>query len=268
MKKRRAPKLNFKSIKKIGIPVFRAILKCLPLAILTFSVFFVFVGVRQMLHADPYFQVEKITVIPGGILTRSELQFLESKSRGMSLMDINLRDVSTTLEKNPKVLRAEVVRVLPKQLSIYLTPRLPYIQIQTVPSGPCYLVSRDQLILEKMKSATPHVLLVEDFNSVKKNYSVGTFYQNNNYNFLLDLVETLRNTSPFKQETISKIVIDQIGNCSVLLKDGLELKVGKKFKLTDGAQLVLSSLLKSKDRKDILYLDLRYRDIIVKKKSD
>lgn len=242
--------------------------KSLPFDIAFFLVIFLFFGVRQMLHADPYFQVEKITVFPAGILNPEELRFLEEETKGKSLLEINLNELSQTLERDPKVERAEVVRLLPKQLNVYLIKRLPIVQVQVKPDGPYYLVSSDQVVISTSAQARPDLLILEDYRSVKKNYSVGMLYPNTNFESLCRILLSIRNEIFLRHENLVKMTTDDMGHLSLFLKDGLELKIGKQFSLSPTAQMVLSSLLKSKERAEYLYLDLRYRDILVKKKTD
>ena len=265
---RRRRKWNFRSLKRVTRNFTSLVWKGLPFGIISFLVIFLFAGVRQMLHADPYFQIEKITVFPAGILNSQELNFLESRANGRSLLEINLKELSEILERNPKVERAEVVRVLPKQLSVYLIKRRPMIQVQLQTGGGYYLVSHDQVVTAVMKHARPDLLVLEDYDSPKKKYSVGMYYQNPNFESLRSLFLDLRNEASFRNENITRMTTDKAGNISLFLQDGLELKIGKRFGLAQSSRFVLGSLLKSRERVEYLYLDLRYHDIIIKKKTD
>ncbi len=220
-----------------------------------------------MLHADPYFQVERIAVFPSGLLTNSEYQFLEGQARGQSLIELDLKRISKSLERNPKIKRAEVVRILPNQLNVFLATRAPFIQIQSKEGGPYYSVSTDQLIVSVEASPKPDLIILEDFNSEKKIYSVGTFYQNKHFRSLLSLLEFAKSDPALGSETISRLAMDQLGNITLILSDGVELKTAGELALPASSRTVLKSLLKSEERNQILYIDLRYRDLIVKKKE-
>ncbi len=265
---KRRKKWNFRPLKKLTRTFSSIVWNGLPFGVISFMVIFLFVGVRQMLHADPYFQIEKITVFPAGILNQTELNFLEGRAKGKSLLEIDLKELSKILERNPKVERAEVVRVLPKQLSVYIIKRQPLVQIQFHPDGAFYLISHDQMVTGIAKHARPDLLMLEDYRSPQKRYSVGMYYQNTNFQSLRKILLELPNQSSIRRENISKMTADETGNVSFFLSDGLELKIGKEFTLPQSSQMVLGSLLKSKERAEYLYLDLRYRDIIIKKKSE
>lgn len=265
---RRRTKLNFRFLKKWSRNSASILWKSLPFAVASCFILFLFFGVRNMLHADPYFQIEKITVFPAGILNTSELHFLEMKTKGKSLLGINLKELSQSLERNPKVERAEVVRILPKQLNVYLIKRLPMLQVQMRPDGSYYLISNDQVVTAINSQARPDLLILEDYNASKKKYSVGMLYQNSYFESIRGIFLSIQNESALRNENLIKMTTDRMGNMSLFLKDGLELKVGRQLNLSPAAQMVLGSLLKSKERSEYLYLDLRYQDIIIKKKTD
>ncbi len=264
---RRSQKWNFKLVRKTFLAFFGMMLKTIPFGIAFGIVCLIFFGVRQMLHADPYFQVERITVFPSGLLTSSEYQFLDNQTRGRSLLEINLKDISRSLERNPKIKRAEVVRILPNQLNVFLATRLPFVQVRLREGGPYYSVASDQLIVSIQELPKPDLVILEDFNSEKRNYSVGALYPNKHFRSLFGIFEATKRDLALNSETISKLAIDQLGNVTLVLNDGIELKTNGEIVLLQNTREVLRSLLKSEERNQILYIDLRYRDLIVKKKS-
>jgi len=267
MVRRRTQKWNFKLLWRLGKRLLKIVFKAVPFGF-TFGVAsFVFFGVRQMLHADPYFQVERIAVFPSGLLATSEYQFLENQARGQSLLELDLKRISRSLERNPKIKRAEVVRILPNQLNVFLATRAPFIQVQLKEEGPYYLVSSDQLVVSVEEWPKPDLMVLEDLNSEKKTCSIGTLYQNKHFRSLFNLLEFAKTDPSLNSETISKLAMDQLGNVTLILNDGIELKTGEELALSGSARAVLKSLLKSKERSQILYIDLRYRDLIVKKKD-
>ena len=267
MGKRRTSKWSLKLFRKLIPFFFQFIGKLVPFAITAGVVGFIFIGVRQMLYADPYFRVNQVTVFPSGILTEAEHHFLEHETRQRSLIAIDLKELSRSLERNPNVKRAEVNRILPDQLNIFLTTRLPFIQIQLKQGGPYYLIASDQLVLAVEAEPRSNLILLEDFNPEKKTYSVGTLYRNKYFQELFDIFGSLARDPLLNTETVLKLEMDQTGNVNIVLKDGVELRVGSRLMLSDDSRAVLSSILRSDQRHDILYVDMRYRDIIVKKKS-
>ncbi|MBI4358681.1 MAG: FtsQ-type POTRA domain-containing protein [Candidatus Omnitrophica bacterium] len=246
----------------------RLITQSLPFTMSLGVLCLIFFSVRQMVHADPYFQIVQITVFPSGILNLSEYEFLQNETRGKNVAEIDLKQISRSLERNPKVKRAEVMRNIPRELNIFLTPRLPFVQVQVHEGGLYYLVSDDQLVLSSEALPRPELLVLEDFSSKRKDYSAGTLYQNEHFYGVSKLLAVLKVDPLFKGEAISKLALDQLGNISLILRDGLELKMGREFSVSDGTRLVLRSLLASKERSHMTYIDLRYQNLIIKRKSD
>ncbi|MBI4367769.1 MAG: FtsQ-type POTRA domain-containing protein [Candidatus Omnitrophica bacterium] len=266
MAKRRGLKWNFKSLRRNGVKGIRLVLKGAPLVLMAVVIGFVFFEVRAMLQADPYFHVERITVFPSGVLSQAEYQFLETKTSGHSLFDVDLKGISEVLERNPVVKRAEVSRSLPNELNIVITTRLPFVQIQLKSGGPYYLVSEDQLVLTVQDVPRTDLLKVEDLSASKKSYAVGMFFGSRYFRSLLRALQTVKADAVLAKESISKVTSDDAGNISLILADGVELKVGDPFSLSQNMRSVLGSLLTSKERNQILYVDLRYQDMIVKRK--
>lgn len=267
MSRRKSVLGNPKWFKKAASRFWALFWKALPWGMAFGFIGFFSLGVKQMLHANPYFQVEMIKVFPSGVLTESELRFLEAETRGRSLLEVDLKEISRRLERNPKVKRAEVVRSLPKQLSIFIATRFPFIQVKLKEEGPYYLVASDQLVLSGQISPRPDLLILEDFGASKKSYTVGSLYENRDFYLLFDLLEALKSDPVLAEQNISKLSMDQLGNLTLVLQDGIELRIGRVLNLSENARAVLNSLLSSETRNQILYVDLRYRDMIVKKKS-
>lgn len=264
---RRNQRWNVKFLRKAGRALTRLSIRFIPLGIVIAVLSFVFFGVRQMVEADPYFHVERVSVFPSGLLNSSEYRFLGDETRARSLLEIDLKKISRNLEKNPKIKQANVVRSLPDRINIFLKARLPFVQVQLKPDGPYYSVAEDQLILSKQKSRQPDLMVLEDFSAQKKVYSAGLLYQNIHFHELSPLFESLKHDAILSTETVSRVKMDQLGNLSLILNDGIELKIGQGLALSEGARLVLGSVLRSNERNQILYVDLRYRDMIVKKKT-
>ena len=62
VKRRSRQKLNFKKIQKALQSFSRSILRFFPFVVVFGLAYFIFLNARSMVHADAYFQVEKVTV--------------------------------------------------------------------------------------------------------------------------------------------------------------------------------------------------------------
>jgi len=250
----------------VGAAVLGATFKCFPFAMMFALVWFLSMGVRDMLYADPAFQVTRVTVFPSGILTDSEITYLEDTTRNASLLEISLERVSQDLSLNPKVKQAVVTRVFPTELSILITPRTPFVQVQFKPNGPYYSVSYDQVVIERASSLKPVPIILEDYGARKKSYNPGQVYESKRFGVFLELLDFVKTNALFKTESVARIAVDRLGNWTLVLSDGVSITLGKEALLSAGKQEVLKTLFKSKDRADLLYVDARYQDIVIKKK--
>ena len=266
-KRRSGSILNLKPFLRAFFTLTRSAVRFAPMISTVAIVWFFVLGVRHTLHADPYFRVERIRVFPSGILTEAEHQFLETKIQGKSLAELDLKQISRSLERNPKVVRAQTIRELPRELRIMLVTRTPFIQVQFGSTGPYYLVGSDQVILSRQDSPNPEVMVLEDLSAKQTKYSVGTLYQNKYFDELNEVFDLIRTDPALQDETILKLSMDQLGNVTLILKDGIELKIGKQFALSEKMRLALNTFLSSTERANIVYLDIRYHDVIVRKKS-
>ncbi len=242
------------------------LLRVIPLGLSLALVIFIFLGVRKMLYADPYFRVNKIAVVPSGVLTQGEYRYLEQEAAAKSILRVDLKQISKNLERNPKVKRADVMRVLPNQLKVFLATRTAVFQVRFQSSGAYYLIGNDQMVLGSKSAPEPDLVILEDFSAKKKAYTFGTLFQNRYFDRIVEIMEWIKSDPLLGSESTSKLVVDQLGNVSMILNDGIELKVGKEPNLSEAKRALLKKLLRSPERDSLVYLDLRYHDVVVKKK--
>lgn len=245
---------------------FKLMLKAIPAFVLIAMIGVLVSGIHKMLHADPYFQISRVTVFPTGVLTNAEYRFLEETTRGRSLLDVDLPKVSEILERNPRVKRAEVKRVFPQELSVVITPRLPLVQVQFGGKGEYFQIARDQVLVAKQMSPDPELIILEDYSNEKKSPLVGRIYQNKHFFNLTEVLNFIANDPLFQGERVTRLAIDQLGNWSIILSDGVEIKVGKELRLSERQRLVLKALLQSSERAGLAYVDARRPDVVVKRK--
>lgn len=226
----------------------------------------VFLGVRGRLYADPYFQIERISVYPPHLLSEADERFLTSELSRKNLLRVNLRAISRALEKNPGIQRAEAVRSFPDQLKVFLTPRTPFVQVQNTARGPYYFVSEDRIIVSVSKTPGRGFRTVEDFWMGKKSYAPGMVYPNPYFAEWKRFFDWFDRDPILKSEAPSRFSVDHLGNMTAVLKDGIELRFGRFPGFQGDAAAILRPLLRSEERKKILYFDFRYQDVIVKKK--
>jgi len=69
-----------------------------------------------------------------------------------------------------------------------------------------------------------------------------------------------------RSETIEKIRLDPLGNVSLFLAGGPELRFGRDPSKKLYALDSLTPLLKGPERNQIIYIELQYQDLVVKKR--
>ncbi len=226
----------------------------------------VFLGVRGRLYADPYFQIERVSVYPHHLLSGAEQRFLESALQRKNLFRVDLSAISRELEKNPAIQRAEVIRAFPDQLKVFLTPRIPFVQVRNAPRGPTYFVSEDRIIVSVSKAPNHSFRVVEDFGRGKKSYTAGMVYPSPYFAEWRRFFEWFEQDPLLKSEPVSRFSVDHLGNMTAVLRDGIELRFGRFPGFQENASAILRPLLRSEEREKVLYVDFRYQDVIVKKK--
>ena len=242
--------------------------RILPLTLLVFVGFALFFGIRGAIQADPYFKVERVSVYPSGVLSNAEYKLLEHTILGKNFFSVNLQPLSRQLEKNLMVKKAEVVRALPNEVKIFLTERKPIFEVQLKLKGVFYGIADDRVVVEAKDRPKRGLLVVHDYDSVANQYQVGSFYDEDRYLLILGLLKKLREMAVLQEERVIGAKIDRMGGICLILADGVEIILGKRIELSDNLKTVLGSLLGSSERRNIRYIDLRYQDVIVKRKSE
>lgn len=266
MVKRYTRKWQWKRFGTLRKTFFKWVFKLtLPVAILGLGAG-IFFGVRRGLYVDPYFQIERVSVFPTSLISAAEHRSLDAGLRGKNLLQVDLGAISRKLEQNPGVKRAEIVRSFPNQIKIFLTPRTSLVQVQSVSRGPYYSVSEDRVIVSVSQVSRPGFTIIEDFSGGRKSYVRGMIYQNPYFPEWEHFFNWFYQDPVLKTEAVNRFSVDRLGNMTAVLADGIELRFGRIPGLQGNAGAVLRRLLHSEERKQILYLDLRYQDVIVKQK--
>jgi len=227
----------------------------------------VFFWVRQALYADPYFGIDTVRIFPRGILSESEYTRIEKASIGKNLLTFNLDSLSSLIELNPKVKRATVIRQLPNELDIYMVPRKPELQLQVAPRGNFYLLGTDNTVMAINEDPDPKHILLMDYHYPQKKLSLFEKYQPKARLLIERVLETWPTSEATKREVMQRMSLDHLGNLSVHLLNGPELIFGESgvdhFRKLEAVR----HLLEGAERQNLVYIDLRYADVVIKKRS-
>lgn len=226
----------------------------------------IFWGIRENLYADPGFLVQTVKIVPENSLSEEKVRELENLYLNQNLFKISPQKVAEVVEKDPKIREARVVREFPKTLRIEVYDRIPFAQIQFSSKGDWYSLSEDGVVLGRDAGRNKNLLLVETLETAPLKPEWGTEVALPGFVRAVELVKTFPKLPLSRSETLERLRLDHLGNVNLLLSRGPELRFGrepmKKLQTLDS----LAPLLKGPERNRIIYIDLQYQDLIVKKK--
>ena len=246
--------------------LFQGLLKSCPLLFFAAICSGIFWGIREDLYADPGFRIETLEIVPPGALPISTIKELERLFLHQSLFKISLSTIAETVQKNAGVREARAVRIFPKVLRIEVIARNPFLQIALQAQGPYYAADEEGVLLAKSFTRDPNLLLVEAVDSKGIQPVPGERLRLSGLKEVRELVRAFWDHPLARSEKIERVRIDHLGSLSLVLKEGPELRFGRYPKKRFNALGALSPLLKGADRSKIIYIDLQYGDLIVKKK--
>lgn len=228
--------------------------------------FGLFWTVRKNLYADAGFSVKTLEILPEKGLQHAARKELEKLYLGRNLFQISPAEVASVVQRNTRIRTAHVLRGFPNKLKIEIVERNPFLQFQSEPTGYYYTAAEDGVVLDVDTQRKKELLLFEALHMKGKKWEVGEELS------LPGLKEGIACAQAFARhplalsEKIDRIRLDHLGNVSLLLQGGPELRMGrnplKKFYLLD----TITSFLKGAERNQIVYFELQYKDLIVKKK--
>lgn len=265
-RKRASSTLTWKATKGFFRLLFKGILKASPFVLLGGIGFGIFWGIRENLYADPGFLVQSLEVVPEKALSPQRVQELEKRFLNRNLFKISPRGLAQEIQTDPTIRQARVIRKFPRTLRVEISHRDPFVQIQFSPHGPYYSAAEDEIVLGKEFERDKNLLLIEAFETKVSKFENGEGLSVAGFREAIELVKAFQTHPLARSEGIDRIRLDHLGNVSLVLKEGPELRFGRqpiKKLYTLGS---LTPLLKGPDRKQIIYIELQYQDLIVKKK--
>ncbi|MBP9866379.1 MAG: FtsQ-type POTRA domain-containing protein [Candidatus Omnitrophica bacterium] len=247
----------------------RFMARLLPIAILSALFFLGFIRVRDALYADPSLDVRQIQITPAGFLPAALKTELDKQWLGTNIFSADVRKVSSFLTKDPAVLKADTVKKFPSTLNVQITPRLPFARVSYAKGGPSAVISEDGMVLSLMDAKSefngPYLDAFESEWKVpvkgKRQAPKGleqavAFYHQFQYHPLA------------ATENITRINLDYLGNLTLTLGTGPEVKLGRKpVELLNLLHKLDPIMADPAERSKVQYVDLQYEDVIVKKRT-
>jgi len=158
----------------------------------------------------------------------------------------------------------QVKKIYPNHLSIQIVEREPVLQIYIPEQKLYYLIDEEGVLLpEKSTQPFPDFYIYFDESVRKSEGKVGNVYESFHLKTLLAHRDAIQATGGLGEETISKIRVDSLGFWYFVSEDGIEFRIGDNFENLSKIENI-KTLLKSDVRAKVSYLDLRFKDVIVK----
>lgn len=265
-RRRVSSSLTWKATKGFFRLLFQGILKAAPLFFFASVGFGVFWGIRENLYADPGFFVEKVEILPEGALEEEKRGKLEQLFVGQNLFRVSLREAAREVEADPTIRRARVTRVFPRTLQIEIGYRRPFAQVEFRPKGPYSVAAEDAVWMNAQFQRDPNLVLVEAHERKGSPPEIGKKVSLEGFEEAVELVHAFWKHPLARSEAIEKVRLDHLGNVSLVLSRGPELRFGPEPMEKFYALASVTPLLKGPERNRIVYIDLQYQDLIVRKK--
>lgn len=265
-KKSKAP-LTWKLIQGAVRLLTQGIFKAGPLLLFGAVGFGIFWGIRENLYADPGFLIQSVEVISTKGVSGEKIASMQKLYLNKNLFRISPSEVVKVAQQDPQVREARVTRLFPHTLKIEMMDRTVFGQVQFVPENVFYSVAEDGIVLGIESSRNLRLPLIE--------FLEGSSPVENGKRLLLPgFKEAVNLTRAFSRhplariEQVDKIRLDHLGNVSLVLKNGPELRFGRTPSKRLSQLNSLGGLLAGPERKDLVYIDLQFDDLIVRKKND
>lgn len=259
--------LTWKTLRGFFRLVSQGVVKAGPFLFFLLTVFGIFWGIRENLYADPAFLVESIEVVPAGVLPPGTVQALEKRYLRQNLFRLSVREVSRALEENPHIRDARVSRQFPQTLRVEVIERRPLFQIQFSPKGTYYSVSEDGVWVDADSVRDRDLLFVEAFEAKGMKPEIGKRAAPPGLEEGIALVRAFREHPWGQTEILEKMTLDHLGNASLVLGDGVQLRFGRHPMKRFHTLEAVTGLLNGPERKRIIYINLEYQDLIVRKRN-
>ena len=259
--------------KRIWAPLGTGIWLCGQFLLKAFPFFLILVaggalwaGIRGALYADSYLSIQKITVKPQEALTSQHLQRLNERLLGKNILALDIQKFSKELERDPEIRRARFRKLLPFELEIEIERRFPFAFLRFPGKNSYGLVSDDGMILGMVPERNVSGLVVEPLDLGVQEPAVGKKLRIQGFDETVKFADEFQNHVLTRYETLTKIGLDHLGNATITLGQGPEIRLGRRPTEKLNALEQILPLLEGQGREKIAYIDLQFENVIIKHK--
>lgn len=187
--------------------------------------------------------------------------------KGRNIFDINLNNEAVQVAlKEPGYKKVILVRVLPDRLFVDFLKRQPFACLKL---SKIYFVDSEGVLLRAKEDDVEETRLplITGLERRINRVEVGARYNIPELGLALDLIRKFNQSRGFKNVELKEVRVRDLKEASLVLFDGLLVKIGQNnisYKLS-----LLTNLLdqSSEDLPNIEYIDLRFKDPVIKLKE-
>jgi len=225
-----------------------------------------FYGIRESLFADNFFKLEMIRIQTDGILSPEEIRTVAGVRAGQNLLRLDIGKVASRLKADSRIRSAWVERILPNQVAIRVRERKGFLRIK-IPSGEVpQIISYDGFYLGE---APPDSLipLFQDLRPEAKELFAQKNYKDRKMLSLVSGIREAFSKDPlFEGRRLTGIDVYALHRVDLIWEGDLTVRVGKDWKKNLEKLSAIRPELEE-EHPELEYLDLRFRDVIAKKKD-
>lgn len=266
-KKSRKRTFSFSFLRDLFIGLFSLVFKNSGILILVGLIVALSIWFKHYCLNDDAFDVQKIQITKTHAFSRDTILSLSGIEPERNIFMIDLRKVSRVLEKQPRIKRAEVRRVLPHTIAIDIVERKEIAQVKLPFRKTYYLIDFEGCVLPPLlKDAQSGLPIIEARFSSKTALQPGDFFWNEGIQNSFSLQKQINEHPILSSEPFVKILVDPALNMSFFLYDEIEIKVGKDPTGSLSKLDKVQDVFNPETRSQIKYIDLRFKDVVIKKK--
>jgi cell division protein FtsQ len=248
--------------------VFITIIRCIPIAVICALLFFGFLTIKKYLYADIYFVITNLRITTDRFYPKEDVALRGNIKSGESIFAVDVKKIADSLKTDSRIKEVQVRKVFPNTLDITMSIREEYAYLTMPDKKRFYLMDREGyiILLNDGRDLKPEFPVIVDGATLRKRIPLGSKHLTGNISNSFFVLEYLKNEGYFTTLEVKEVIIDRLNSLSLVIKDGLEIKLGT-TRLIENMQKLphLIKIFEEEKNVKFKYIDLRFDDIIVKK---
>jgi len=211
----------------------------------------------QALTSLDYFRIKDIVIVNG----RESSGLLYLKGRNIWKLDLKKESQSLSL-LYPSYKKVNLVRVLPNKIFVIFQKRIP---VALVRLSRYFYVDTEQVLFDVSTQETGmDFTVITGLNAKLLAPNSGKRYNVEELNLALRIIKEFQNIRPLSALKIRRVNVENAASAAFFLSDTLEVKIG--YEDIGGRLNILSTVVlqSGKDVVNIKYIDLRFKEPVVK----